>query len=160
MINNISSMHAIINALSSHTISRLDQTWAHTARATVLDNLLAFSNPANRFANYRAILRASQGPCVPYIGMWLTEITQINGKYPDTVPSNNRDLATSNLINFSKRVKLFEILEQMLRFQNKLYMFAEVPHTMGYIEGNLVNAMGLSPEFLQTKSREITQEMV
>jgi hypothetical protein len=26
---------------------------------------------------------------------------------------------------------------------------------MGYIEGNLVNAMGLSPEFLQIKSREI-----
>jgi len=93
--------------------------------------------------------------------MWLSEIAQISDRYPDTVPSNNRDLATSSLINFSKRVKWFEILEQVLRFQNKPYMFAEVPHTMGYIEGNLVNAMGLSPEFLQSKSREISrQEMV
>ena len=153
-------MHAIINALSSHTISRLDPTWAQVTQAPVLDNLLALSGPANRFANYRAAVRASQGPCVPYIGMWLTEITQINDKYPDTVPSNNRDLAASSLINFSKRIKWFEILEQMLRFQNKPYTFAEVPHTMGYIEGNLVNAMGLSPEFLQTKSREIAREMV
>jgi len=151
-------MHAIINALSSHVISRLDQTWAHTTRATVLDNLLTFSNPANRFATYKAAVQASQGPCVPYIGMWLTEITQINDRYPDTVPSNNRDLATSRLINFSKRAKWFDIMEQMLRFQNKPYAFAEIPHTLGYIEGNLVNAVGLSPEFLQTKSREIVQQ--
>ncbi|KAF9654172.1 ras GEF [Thelephora ganbajun] len=161
VINNISSMHAIINAVSSHVISRLDQTWAHVTQAAVLDSILTFSNPANRFVTYRAAIRACQGPCVPYIGMWLTEIAQINDSYPDTVPSNNRDLATSSLINFSKRAKWFDILEQMLRFQNKPYMFMEVPHTMGYIEGNLVNAMGLSPEFLQAKSREIAhQEMV
>jgi len=151
-------MHAIINALSSHAISRLDQTWAHATQATVFDNLLTFSNPAGRFATYRAAIRAFQGPCVPYIGMWLTEIAQINDSYPDTVPSDNRDLAASSLINFSKRAKWFDILEQMLRFQNKPYMFAEVPHTMGYVEGNLVNAMGLSPEFLQIKSREISQQ--
>ena len=160
MINNISSMHAIVNALSSHTISRLDQTWAHATQVAVLDNLLAFSNPANKFATYRAAIRASQGPCVPYIGMWLAEIAQINDRYPDTVPSNDRDLATLSLIHFSKRTKWFEILEQMLRFQNKPYMLVEVPHTMGYIEGNLVNAMGLSSEFLQTKSREIAQEVI
>jgi len=151
-------MHAIINALSSHVISHLDQTWAHATQAAVLDNLLTFSNPANRFVNYRAAIRACQGSCVPYIGMWLTEIAQINGRHPDVVPSSNRGLATSNLINFSKRVKWFNILEQMLGLQNKPYMFVDVPHTMGYIEGNLVNAMGLSPEFLQAKSREIVQQ--
>lgn len=151
-------MHAIINALSSHAISRLDQTWAHATQAAVFDNLLTFSNPAGRFATYRAAIRAFQGPCVPYIGMWLTEIAQINDSYPDTVPSDNRDLATSSLINFSKRAKWFDILEQMLRFQNKPYTFVEVPHTMGYVEGNLDNAMGLSLEFLQIKSREISQQ--
>ena len=156
MINNISSMHAIINALSSHTISRLAQTWAHATQSPVLDNLLAFGNPANRFATYRAAIGASQGPCVPYIGMWLSEIAQINDRYPDSVPSKNRDLATSSLINFSKRTKWFDILDQMLKFQNKPYMYPDVPHTMGYIEGNLVNAIGLSPEILQTKSREIS----
>jgi son of sevenless-like protein len=153
-------MHAIINALSSRAISRLDQTWAHATQTPVLDGLLGFSNPVNRFATYRAAIRACQGPCVPYVGMWLTEIAQINDSFPDTVPSDNRDLATSSLINFSKRAKWFDILEQMLRFQNKPYMFGEVPHTMGYIEGNLVNAMGLSPEFLQIKSREISQQEV
>jgi len=151
-------MHAIINALSNHAISRLDQTWAHATQAAVFDNLLTFSNPAHRFATYRTATRACQGPCVPYIGMWLTEIAQINDSYPDNVPSDNRDLATSRLINFSKRAKWFDILEQMLRFQNQPYTFVDVPHTMGYIEGNLVNAMGLSSEFLQMKSREIVQQ--
>lgn len=150
-------MHAIINALSSHVISRLDQTLAHTTQGAVLDSLLKFSNPAYKFANYRTAIRACQGPCVPYIGMWLTEIAQINDSYPDTLPSSNQDLATLRLINFSKRAKWYHILEQMLRFQNKPYVFADVPHTMGYIEGNLANAMGLSPEFLQMKSREIAQ---
>lgn len=148
-------MHAIINGVSSHVISRLEQTWAHVTRATVLDNLLAFANPANRFAIYRAAIRTSQGPCVPYIGMWLSEIAQINDRYPDTVPSDNRDLAASSLINFSKRTKWFDVLEQVLRFQNKPYMFVEVPHTMGFIEGNLVNAVGLTQEILQAKSREV-----
>lgn len=153
-------MYAITNALSSHVLSRLDQTWAHTTQTTALGNLLTFSKPANRFAAYRAAIRACQGPCVPYLGMWLTEIAQINDRYPDTVPSNNQDLATSSLINFAKRTKWFDILDQMLRFQNKPYVFADVPHTMGYIEGHLVNAMGLSPEFLQAKSREIAQQEV
>lgn len=151
-------MHAIINALSSHVISRLDKTWACVTQSGMLDNLLTFSSPVNRFATYRAAIRAYQGPCVPYIGMWLTEIVQINDRYPDTVPSNNRDLATLSLINFSKRAKWFDVLEQMLRFQNKPYTFVDIPHTMGYIEGNLVNAMGLSPETLQMKSREIAQQ--
>lgn len=159
-MNNISSMHAIVNALSSHVISRLDQTWAHATQATVLDNLLAFANPVNRFAPYRAVIGACQGPCVPYVGMWLTEIAQINDRYPDVVPSNNRDLAISSLINFAKRAKWYDILEQMLRFQNKPYTFADVPHIMGYIEGNLATAMGLSPEFLQAKGREVAQQEV
>jgi len=160
VLNNISSMHAIINALSSHVISRLDQTWAHSTQGAVLDGLLKFSNPANRFTNYRTAIRACQGSCVPYVGMWLTEIVQINDSYPDTLPSNNQDLATLRLINFAKRAKWYHILEQMLKFQNKPYVFAEVPHTMGYIEGNLANAIGLSPEFLQMKSREIAQQEV
>jgi len=158
VINNISSMHAIVSALSSPLISRMDQTWAHTTQAPAFENLLTFSKPANRFTMYRAAIRACQGPCVPYIGMWLTEIAQINDRYPDTVPSSNRDIATPTLINFSKRAKWYDILEQMLRFRNKPYMFVDVPHTMGYIEGNLVNAMGVSPEFLQAKSREIAQQ--
>jgi hypothetical protein len=90
--------------------------------------------------------------------MWLTEIAQIGDRYPDTVPSNNRDLATSSLINFSKRAKWYDILEQMLRFQNRPYAFVDVPQTMGYIEGNLVTATGLAPEFLQTRSREVAQQ--
>jgi len=158
VINNISSVHAIVNALSSHVISRLDQTWAHVTQAAIFDKLLTFTRPANRFATYRAAISACHGPCVPYIGMWLTEIAQINDRYPDTVPSNNRDLATSSLINFSKRAKWYDILEQMLRFQNRPYSFVDVPHTMGYIEGNLVTAVGLVPEFLQTRSKEVAQQ--
>lgn len=153
-------MHAIVNALSSHVISRLDQTWAHTTQAAVLDSLLTFANPANRFNTYRVAIGACQGPCVPYIGMLLTEIAQINDKYPDTVPSNNRDLAVSSLINFAKRAMWYDVLEQILRFQNKPYMLVDVPHVMGYIEGNLIASVGLSPESLQAKSREIAQEEV
>lgn len=159
-MNNISSMHAIVNALSSHNISRLDQTWAHTTKAPVLDNLLTFSNPADRFSKYRTAIRACQGPCVPYIGMWLTEIAQINDRYPDTVPSNNEDLAISSLINFAKRAKWYDVLEQVLRFRNKPYSFVDVPHALGYIEGNLLTAAGLSPELLQARSKEIAQQEV
>lgn len=151
-------MHAIVTALSSHVISRLDQTWAHTTRTSVFDHLLTFTNPANRFATYRAAILACRGPCVPYIGMWLSEIAQINDRYPDTVPSNNRDRVTSSLINFSKRAKWYDILERMLKFQNKSYPFADIPYIMGYIEGSLITALGLSPVLLQTKSKEIAQQ--
>ena len=92
--------------------------------------------------------------------MWLTEIAQINDGYPDTVPSNNRDLAVSSLINFAKRAKWYDVLEQILRFQNKPYSFVDAPRTIGYIEGNMVTAVGLSPESLQAKSKEIAQQEV
>ena len=90
--------------------------------------------------------------------MWLSEIAQINDRYPDTVPSNNRDRVTSSLINFSKRAKWYDILERMLKFQNKSYPFADIPYIMGYIEGSLITALGLSPVLLQTKSKEIAQQ--
>lgn len=129
-------------------------------KVAVLDTHLTFANPANRYSAYRAAMRAYQGPCVPYIEMWLTEIAQINDKYPDSVPSNNQDHAIPSLINFAKRAKWYDILEQMLRFQNRPFTFVDVPHTMAYIEANLVTAGGLSPEFFRGRSEEIFRQEV
>jgi son of sevenless len=137
-MNNISSMNAIITALTSDSISPFDPTWDHISRRATLDALSKLSDPANDFAAYKAILKSVDGPCVPYIGMYLAEINHVRDRYPDTVRPNTKGTTTGPLINFTKRQRWSDIVEAMLRFQSKSYSYVEAPHTMGFIEGHFV----------------------
>jgi len=137
-MNNISSMNAIITALTSDSISPVDPSWHHINRRASLNALAAQSDPANDFAAYKAVLQTVDGPCVPFVGMYLMEINRVHDRYLDTVRSSNRDHTVTPLINFSKRQKWSEIVEQILRFQSRAYTYAEAPQTMGIIEGHLI----------------------
>ena len=67
-MNNFSSMSAIIAALTSQVIARLQLTWAHVSRASHVEPLVKLSEPTSNFAAYRNIFSTAEGPCLPYIG--------------------------------------------------------------------------------------------
>ncbi|KAL5533752.1 hypothetical protein ACEPAG_212 [Sanghuangporus baumii] len=84
-INNFSSMTAIIAALSSAVISRLYLTWAHTGRSHHFENLSKLNEPTGNFSAFRAAMQAIEGPCVPFIGIYLTDIVHIQDQMKDNV---------------------------------------------------------------------------
>ena len=78
-------MSAIIAALSSAVISRLHLTWAHVGRTHQFETLAKLNDPSGNFTSYRTVLQAVDGPCVPFIGMFLTDLVHIHDKMKDKV---------------------------------------------------------------------------
>lgn len=71
--------------------------------------------------NYK-ILReeylSSEPPCIPFIGIFLTDLTFIEEGNPTTI---------NNLINFQKFRLIYEVIDNIKRFQgNERYNFQHV----------------------------------
>ena len=113
-------MSAIVSALSSTTISMLHMTWSHSHRAAQLATMQEYNNPSRAFATYRALLRSAEGPTIPFVPMFLTEITHIRDAMPDTLES----LASpESLILFVKQQRWYTVISAMLQHQSRSYNF-------------------------------------
>ncbi|KAG7099854.1 hypothetical protein E1B28_001661 [Marasmius oreades] len=130
-LNNFASMSAIINALSSTVIARLHLTWAHVNKKHTLDSLTKQNEPTGHFAVYRNLQLNADGPCVPFVGMYLNDIVHIKDQYsdekdPDVDPRQWK-------ISYTQRQRWYEVAKIMLRSQSKPYKFAENKATMEFI---------------------------
>ncbi|GJJ13429.1 hypothetical protein Clacol_007683 [Clathrus columnatus] len=104
-LNNFSSTAAIIAALTSQVIARLQLTWAHVSRTSRIDPLMKIFETTNNFASYRNILMMVDGPCVPYIGTFLSDMVKISEGIPDppklVVPIADSESGASNAPNIT-----------------------------------------------------------
>ena len=149
-LNNISSMSAIITALSSTAITDLHLTWAHTSRKSALVGLLRYSQPTGGFAGYRSLLRQAEGPCVPFITMFLTEMNHVQDQFSDT----------EGRIYFHQRTRWYEIITAMLRFQSRPYDIPAEEPTINFIEGHLREGSCCDPGWFWKRSQEIQKAEV
>ncbi|KAF8807994.1 ras GEF [Phlegmacium glaucopus] len=149
-LNNISSMSAIITALSSTVITGLHLTWGHTSRKTSLDSLLRYSEPTGGFAGYRSLLQQAEGPCVPFITMFLTEMVHVQDQFSET----------EGRISFYQRTRWYEIITAMLRFQSRPYSIAVDEPTAGLIESHLREGSCCDPGWFWKRSQEIQKAEV
>lgn len=76
-MQNYNALMAIMTALNSSTISRLKKTWdgLNNKYRTIHETLNRAVNHARNYAEYRATLRHCQPPCLPFLGVYLTDIT-------------------------------------------------------------------------------------
>ncbi|KXN88925.1 Cell division control protein 25 [Leucoagaricus sp. SymC.cos] len=110
-LNNFASMSAIITALNSTVITRLPLTWAHVSKKSILDSLLRYNDPSGGFSAYRNLNNAD-GPCLPFIVMYLTDLAHIQDQYNDSEPQ----------ICFYKRKRFYEVISAILRHQKEPYV--------------------------------------
>lgn len=83
------------------------------------------------FVQYRARLRETLPPALPYLGSILTDLTFCNDGNADTRPS---PLAPDKqLVNMSKYYGLARIIDVFERFQAP-YALAEVPEAQMFLE--------------------------
>ncbi|KAJ8084746.1 hypothetical protein PM082_003523 [Marasmius tenuissimus] len=129
-LNNIASMSAIINALSSTVVMRLHLTWAHVGRKHTLESLLKYNEPTGGFAGYRNLQQTADGSCVPFVGMYLTDILHIKDQYAD---DKDPDDPSQRKLSFTQRQRWYEVTRTMLRSQSKPYNFNENRATMEFI---------------------------
>ncbi|KAI8811841.1 ras guanine nucleotide exchange factor domain-containing protein, partial [Cladochytrium replicatum] len=110
--NNYNTLMAIIAGINSHPIFRLKQTRrlienkASFKQYEVLQDLMGMHHG---FANYRAALKTSEMPCIPYLGLFLKDLL-----YTDEV---NKDRKPDGTINLPKFLLMGDIIMMVKSFQ-------------------------------------------
>ena len=126
-LNNFSTSRAILAALDSSTISRLQQTWTGLSQKykLQLEGLRKLADHARNYSEYRGRLRNTSPPAVPFLGknpcpcflktvshksgLYLTDLTFCREGNPSTRPSPIAP--EKKLINFNKYHKLARIVQ-------------------------------------------------
>ncbi|XP_071655156.1 ral guanine nucleotide dissociation stimulator-like 1 [Patagioenas fasciata] len=113
ILNNFSSLKAIVSALQSTSVYRLKKTWACVPKDTMLmfEELCEIFSDCDNFATSRELLLkgVTQGT-VPYLGTFLTDLVML-----DTAL---QDYLEGGLINFEKRRREFEVIAQIKLLQS------------------------------------------
>ncbi|KAF9469694.1 ras guanine nucleotide exchange factor domain-containing protein [Collybia nuda] len=144
-INNIASMSAILNALSSAVITRLHLTWAHVGRKSSLDGLLHYSEPSGGFAAYKKLLSSVEGPCVPFIGMYLTDIAHIQDSFSDEGAQ----------ICFLQRRRWYHVVTAIVRYQPRVYYIVESETTLSFINKHLQEEPNRDHDWFWSRSQDV-----
>ncbi|KGO57141.1 Ras guanine nucleotide exchange factor [Penicillium expansum] len=133
-LNNYSTLTSIISALGTAPIHRLGRTWGQVSGRTsaVLEQMRRLMASTKNFGEYRETLHLANPPCIPFFGVYLTDLTFIE----DGIPS----LTPSELINFNKRAKTAEVIRDIQQYQNVPYLLQPVGELQDYILSNLQGA--------------------
>ncbi|KAJ7743773.1 ras guanine nucleotide exchange factor domain-containing protein [Mycena metata] len=131
-LNNYSTPRSMLAALDSSTISRLHQTWLGLPQKnrSQLVALRRLADHSRNYHEYRSKLRNTAPPAVPFLGLYLTDVTFCREGNPShrASPMNPE----RKLLNFNKYHKLARIVQDMQRFQVP-YHLRPIPEVQQYL---------------------------
>ncbi|KAI9139942.1 ras guanine nucleotide exchange factor domain-containing protein [Paraphysoderma sedebokerense] len=133
-MKNYNTLMAIISALNSSTIARLKRTWELITAKTneTFATLKQATDHSRNFAEYRATLKAAVPPCLPFLGLYLTDLTFIDDGNPSHRGPHN------SLINFDKHFKTAKVIIEIQRFQSS-YKLIEVPEIQQWLNDQITS---------------------
>ncbi|CAK9250675.1 unnamed protein product, partial [Sphagnum jensenii] len=94
--HNFNGVLQICAAFTNSSVFRLKRTWEKVCKTTkqTIDKLQALVSTDGRFRNMREALHRCDPPCIPYLGMYLTDLSFIEEGTPN--------FTDEGLLNFSK----------------------------------------------------------
>eukprot|EP01094_Clydonella_sp_ATCC50884_P016857 TRINITY_DN2846_c0_g1_i1.p1 TRINITY_DN2846_c0_g1~~TRINITY_DN2846_c0_g1_i1.p1 ORF type:complete len:1130 (-),score=536.32 TRINITY_DN2846_c0_g1_i1:96-3485(-) len=127
-LNNFNAMMEIISGLQNSAVFRLKQTWGTLPskyNKSYSDMHQIMSREQN-YKNARAFLHNVDPPCIPYLGVYLTDLTFIEDGNKDNLPEND-------YINFSKRQKVSQVISEIQQYQHTPYCLEPVQFIRDYL---------------------------
>jgi len=127
-LNNYNAVMEMLSALGSSSIYRMKKTWALLPKklTTTFDELKSLMSPDKSFKQYRSSLKQSNPPAIPYLGLFLQDLTFIE--------EGNADLIGTE-VNFTKRQKIGTVIVLIRLYQQKSYALEAVPDMVQYLLG-------------------------
>uniref|UniRef100_A0A673HAW1 Ras-specific guanine nucleotide-releasing factor RalGPS1-like n=1 Tax=Sinocyclocheilus rhinocerous TaxID=307959 RepID=A0A673HAW1_9TELE len=111
-LNNLHSLVSVVSALQSAPIFRLSKTWALISRkdkATFekLDFLTSKEENYNRMREYIRSLKMA--PCIPYLGIYLFDMTYIDSAYPASDSIIETEQRTNQMNNLLRIISYLQV---------------------------------------------------
>jgi hypothetical protein len=140
-LNNYDGLMAIICSLNSSVISRLRKTWEIVSlkRREMLKTFQSIVEPSNNNKVLRSRLQGHVPPCLPFLGMFLTDLTFVDIGNPATkqLPGSSAEDRGLTVINFDKHTRTAKIIGELQRFQIP-YRLSELPDFQDWIQAQIV----------------------
>ncbi|KAH6621568.1 ras guanine nucleotide exchange factor domain-containing protein [Chaetomium sp. MPI-SDFR-AT-0129] len=124
LLHNYDALMAITCGLADTSVKRLKITWdaVPAKRKEMLRSLQASVDFNQNFKVLRAKLHDQVPPCLPFLGMYLTDLTFMDVGNPATKTNDNG----LTVINFDKHTRTAKSIGELQRFQIP-YRLAELP---------------------------------
>ncbi|KAJ5963407.1 Guanine-nucleotide dissociation stimulator CDC25 [Penicillium vulpinum] len=136
-LHNYSAVVSILAGLESAPIYRLARTWAMVTERScnTLRPLQAMIFSAHNYQAYRETLQVAVPPCIPFVGLFLKDLTFIEDGNPAMTPEG--------LINFHKCTMLASTIHEIQRLKEAPYSLQPVPALQEYLTIQLRSAVDL-----------------
>jgi len=125
--NNFNALMEILSGLQSSSVFRLRQTWEGlgSKQQVLYEELKELMTRQGNFSKLRKHVKTCNPPLIPYLGVYLTDLTFIE--------DGNPDFLEGGLINWVKRRRLAAVLKDIQQYQQKPYCLEEVPFVQEYL---------------------------
>lgn len=147
-INSLNCLKAVTSGLQSAPIYRLNRTWNLVPKRDKekLEKLNELVSEENNRSKFRFHLENVKLPCIPFLGMFLTDLTYINTIHPCT---GGLDIERSNKMN--------EILRIIADFQQSSYDVPPMPHIQNYL--NAVKYIDELQKFMEDDNYKLSLQI-
>mmetsp|Transcript_22798 Transcript_22798/g.25377 ORF Transcript_22798/g.25377 Transcript_22798/m.25377 type:complete len:438 (+) Transcript_22798:46-1359(+) len=115
-LNNFNTCLSVISGVNNASVSRLKFT-KESLSHKITDEFARLEEKLSAhgsYANYREFVKQLQLPIVPYLGVYLTDLTFIEDGNPDMI---------GGLINWKKPQLIYRVIREIARFQRGYYTF-------------------------------------
>ncbi|XP_056022520.1 ras-specific guanine nucleotide-releasing factor 2-like isoform X4 [Ostrea edulis] len=126
-MNNYNGVLQICAAFVNSSVYRMKKTWEKIPKSTkqTIEKLQDLVSSNGRFKNMRDALHRCDPPCIPYLGMYLTDLSIIE----EGIPGNTDE----GLVNFSKMRTIAHVIREIRLFQQTPYKIEHIPRVTNYL---------------------------
>ncbi|KAK5107893.1 hypothetical protein LTR62_000552 [Meristemomyces frigidus] len=140
-LNNYDSLMAIMCSLNSSVVQRLKRTWEVVSRKSKarLVELNAIIDVSRNQVALRRRLETPVAPCIPFLGIYLTDLTFLdvgNPKTRELSGAASSEGKAVSVINFDKYVRMAKVVSHLQKFQVP-YSLRPVPEMQTWIESHM-----------------------
>ncbi|CAO3592692.1 unnamed protein product [Absidia cylindrospora] len=158
-LNNFNTCMAILSAFDNSSVGRLKRTWEMVGARTnqTLAQIRKLMGANRNFTEYRAIIHSINPPCIPFLGIYLQDLTFIEDGNSDFLKTSK------DMINFAKRAKTAEVIREIQQYQSTHYQLTPVDEIQAFIQTNLQSTRDeeqLYNESLKLEPREREDEKI
>ncbi|KAL2719369.1 ras-specific guanine nucleotide-releasing factor 2-like isoform X1, partial [Vespula squamosa] len=127
VLHNYNGVLQICAAFTNTSVYRLKKTWEKVSKTTkqTIEKLQNIVSSDGRFRNLRDALHRCDPPCIPYLGLYLTDLSFIEEGTPN--------FTEEGLLNFSKMRMIAHVIREIRHFQQTPYKIELITKVTNYL---------------------------